>query len=236
VLELIDLDIYHGDLQALWGVSLAIRDGDITTLIGSNGAGKSSTLMAIVGLLKPARGNILFNGVRLDKLAPHRIVEMGVSLVPEGRRLFPEMTVRGNLEIGAFIDKARRTKHETMEWIYEVFPILKERAGQRASTLSGGEQQMLAIGRALMSQPKLLLVDELSLGLAPVVVEKISDVLKGINKEKGIGIFLVEQNVQMALELADRGYIIENGRIVGQGEARLLLESEEVKGAYLGIG
>ena len=236
MLELIDLDIYHGDLQALWGVSLAIRDGDITTLIGSNGAGKSSTLMAIMGLLRPARGNILFDGVRLDKLAPHRIVEMGISLVPEGRRLFPEMTVKGNLEIGAFIDKARRAKHETMEWIYEVFPILKERADQRASTLSGGEQQMLAIGRALMSQPKLLLVDELSLGLAPVVVEKISDVLKGINKEKGIGIFLVEQNVQMALELADRGYIIENGRIVGQGEARVLLESEEVKGAYLGIG
>ena len=236
MLELIDLDIYHGDLQALWGVSLAIRDGDITTLIGSNGAGKSSTLMAIVGLLKPARGTILFDGVRLDKLAPHRIVEMGISLVPEGRRLFPEMSVRQNLEIGAFIDKARRAKHETMEWIYEVFPILKERTGQRASTLSGGEQQMLAIGRALMSQPKLLLIDELSLGLAPVVVEKISDVLKGINKEKGIGIFLVEQNVQMALELADRGYIIENGRIVGQGEARVLLESEEVKGAYLGIG
>jgi branched-chain amino acid transport system ATP-binding protein len=236
VLELIDLDIYHGDLQALWGVSLAIRDEDITTLIGSNGAGKSSTLMAIVGLLKPARGTILFDVVRLDKLAPHRIVELGISMVPEGRRLFPEMSVRQNLEIGAFIDKARRAKHETMEWIYEVFPILKERAGQRASTLSGGEQQMLGIGRALMSQPKLLLVDELSLGLAPVVVEKISDVLKGINKEKGIGIFLVEQNVQMALELADRGYIIENGRVVGQGEARVLLESEEVKGAYLGIG
>jgi len=236
VLELIDLDIYHGDLQALWGVSLAIRDGDITTLIGSNGAGKSSTLMAIMGLLRPARGSMLFDGVRLDKLAPHKIVELGISMVPEGRRLFPEMSVRQNLEIGAFIDKARRAKHETMEWIYEVFPILKERADQRASTLSGGEQQMLAIGRALMSQPKLLLVDELSLGLAPVVVEKISDVLKGINKEKGIGIFLVEQNVQMALELADRGYIIENGRIVGQGEARVLLESEEVKGAYLGIG
>jgi len=235
VLELSGLDIYHGDLQALWGVSLTVRDREITTLIGSNGAGKSTTLMAITGLLRPAKGSILFDGTRIDKLAAHKIVELGISMVPEGRRLFPEMSVRQNLEIGAFIGKARRAKYETMDWIYEIFPILKARAEQQASTLSGGEQQMLAIGRALMSQPKLLLVDELSLGLAPVVVEKISDVLKEINKSRGIGIFLVEQNVQMALELADIGYIIENGRIVGQGEAEALLESEEVKEAYLGI-
>jgi branched-chain amino acid transport system ATP-binding protein len=235
VLELSKVDIYHGDLQALWGVSLFVRDGEITTLIGSNGAGKSTTLMAITGLLRPAKGSILFDGARIDTLAPHKIVELGISMVPEGRRLFPEMSVRQNLEIGAFIAKARRAKYETMEWIYEIFPILKARADQQASTLSGGEQQMLAIGRALMSQPKLLLVDELSLGLAPVVVEKISDVLKEINKSRGIGIFLVEQNVQMALELADTGYIIENGRIVGQGNAKSLLESEEVKEAYLGI-
>lgn len=235
MLELSGLDIYHGDLQALWGVSLLVRDGEITTLIGSNGAGKSTTLMAITGLLRPAKGSMLFDGARIDTLAPHRIVELGISMVPEGRRLFPEMSVRQNLEIGAFIGKARRAKYETMDWIYEIFPILKARAEQQASTLSGGEQQMLAIGRALMSQPKLLLVDELSLGLAPVVVEKISDVLKEINKSRGIGIFLVEQNVQMALELADIGYIIENGRIVGQGEAEALLESEEVKEAYLGI-
>jgi branched-chain amino acid transport system ATP-binding protein len=235
VLELSGLDIYHGDLQALWGVSLTVRDREITTLIGSNGAGKSTTLMAITGLLRPSKGSILFDGTRIDKLAAHKIVELGISMVPEGRRLFPEMSVRQNLEIGAFIGKARRAKYETMDWIYEIFPILKARAEQQASTLSGGEQQMLAIGRALMSQPKLLLVDELSLGLAPVVVEKISDVLKEINKSRGIGIFLVEQNVQMALELADIGYIIENGRIVGQGEAEALLESEEVKEAYLGI-
>ena len=235
MLELSGLDIYHGDLQALWGVSLTVRDREITTLIGSNGAGKSTTLMAITGLLRPAKGSILFDGTRIDKLAAHKIVELGISMVPEGRRLFPEMSVRQNLEIGAFIGKARRAKYETMDWIYEIFPILKARAEQQASTLSGGEQQMLAIGRALMSQPKLLLVDELSLGLAPVVVEKISDVLKEINKSRGIGIFLVEQNVQMALELADIGYIIENGRIVGQGEAEALLESEEVKEAYLGI-
>lgn len=235
MLELSGLDIYHGDLQALWGVSLTVRDREITTLIGSNGAGKSTTLMAITGLLRPSKGSILFDGTRIDKLAAHKIVELGISMVPEGRRLFPEMSVRQNLEIGAFIGKARRAKYETMDWIYEIFPILKARAEQQASTLSGGEQQMLAIGRALMSQPKLLLVDELSLGLAPVVVEKISDVLKEINKSRGIGIFLVEQNVQMALELADIGYIIENGRIVGQGEAEALLESEEVKEAYLGI-
>jgi branched-chain amino acid transport system ATP-binding protein len=235
VLELSQLDIYHGDLHALWNVSLTVRDGEITTLIGSNGAGKSTTLMAIAGLLRPAKGMISFDNVRLDRLPAHKIVDAGISMVPEGRRLFPEMTVSGNLAIGAFIEKARAEKHETMEWVYEVFPKLRERANQRASTLSGGEQQMLAIGRALMSQPKLLLIDELSLGLAPVVVEKIAEVLKQINKAKGIGIFVVEQNVQMALELADRGYIIENGRIVGSGDARVLLESEDVKEAYLGI-
>lgn len=235
MLELSQIDVYHGDLQALWNVSLTVQDSEITVLIGSNGAGKSTTLMAIAGLLRPARGTISFDGVRVDKLPAHSIVDRGISVVPEGRRVFPEMTVSGNLEIGAFIEKARHEKQQTKEWVYGIFPKLRERAKQRASTLSGGEQQMLAIGRALMSRPKLLLIDELSLGLAPVVVEKISEVLKEINKTKGIGIFLVEQNVQMALELADRGYIIENGRIVGSGDARTLLDSEDVKEAYLGI-
>ena len=235
MLELSQLDIYHGDLQALWNVSLTVRDREITTLIGSNGAGKSTALMAIAGLLKPAKGTISFNGVRLDKLPAHKIVDIGISMVPEGRRVFPEMTVTGNLEIGAFVGQARRERQKTMEWVYEVFPKLRDRARQQASTLSGGEQQMLAIGRALMSRPRLLLIDELSLGLAPVVVEKISEVLREINKANGIGIFLVEQNVQMALELADTGYIIENGRIVGHGDAGTLLESKEVKEAYLGI-
>jgi len=235
MLEIRQVDVFHGDLQALWGVSLMVEESRITTLIGSNGSGKSTTLATIAGLLKPAKGMVSFKGEKLNKLPTHKIVELGISMVPEGRRLFPEMTVKDNLEMGAIPKRARQSKNETMNWIYEVFPILNERATQRADTLSGGEQQMLAIGRALMSQPELLLVDELSLGLAPVVVQKISRILKSINKTKGIGIFLVEQNVPMALELADKGYIIENGRIVGEGDAKALLNSEQVKEAYLGM-
>lgn len=235
MLEIRQVDVFHGDLQALWGVSLMVEENRITTLIGSNGSGKSTTLATIAGLLKPAKGMVSFKGEKLNKLPTHKIVELGISMVPEGRRLFPEMTVKDNLEMGAIPKRARQSKNETMNWIYEVFPILNERASQRADTLSGGEQQMLAIGRALMSQPELLLVDELSLGLAPVVVQKISRILKSINKTKGIGIFLVEQNVPMALELADKGYIIENGRIVGEGDAKALLNSEQVKEAYLGM-
>jgi branched-chain amino acid transport system ATP-binding protein len=235
MLEIHQIDVFHGDLQALWDVSLLVEENKITTLIGSNGSGKSTTLIAVSGLLKPTRGTISFKGERLDKLPAHRIVELGISMVPEGRRLFPEMTVKDNLEMGATTKRARSSKNETMKWIYDIFPILRDRYTQRADTLSGGEQQMLAIGRALMSQPELLLVDELSLGLAPVVVLKISRILKSINETRGIGIFLVEQNVPMALELADKGYIIENGRIVGEGNAKALLESEQVKEAYLGM-
>jgi branched-chain amino acid transport system ATP-binding protein len=235
MLELSSIDVYHGDLQALWDVSLTVEEGKITSLIGSNGSGKSTTLSTITGLLKPARGTLSFNGANLNKLPAHKIVELGISMVPEGRRLFPEMSVLDNLEMGAHARKAKEGKEKTLQWIYEVFPILRERSRQQANTLSGGQQQMLAIGRALMSQPSLLLVDEMSLGLAPVVVQKISQILKEINQTRGIGIFLVEQNVAMALELADKGYIIENGRIVGQGEAKALLESDAVKEAYLGI-
>jgi branched-chain amino acid transport system ATP-binding protein len=235
MLRIDGLDVFHGDLQALWDVSLSVEEKSITTLIGSNGAGKSTLLTSITGLLKASRGSISFKGTRLDRAATHKIVEMGISMVPEGRRLFKEMTVLDNLEMGAVTKRAKQEKNSTREWIYEIFPLLKERSKQRADTLSGGEQQMLAIGRALMSQPELLLVDELSLGLAPVIVQKISRILKEINETKGIGIFLVEQNVPMALELADRGYIIENGRIVGEGDAKALLESEEVKEAYLGL-
>ena len=236
MLQIDRLDVFHGDLQVLWRVSLTIDENRITTLIGSNGAGKSTALYTIAGLLKPSNGTIAFKGERLDKLPTHRIVEMGISMVQEGRRLFREMTVSDNLEMGAITKRARQSKPDTLKWIYEIFPVLGQRSKQRADTLSGGEQQMLAIGRGLMSQPELLLVDELSLGLAPVVVEKISGILKEINHTKGVGIFLVEQNVPMALELADKGYIIENGRIVGEGDARALLESDQVQKAYLGIG
>ncbi|MBP7527028.1 MAG: ABC transporter ATP-binding protein [Syntrophorhabdaceae bacterium] len=236
MLEITGIDVFHGDLQAVWDVSLSIEGKGITTLIGSNGSGKSTVLSTIAGLLKPVKGSIAFDGVRIDTMPAHKIVETGIAMVPEGRRLFREMTVMDNLEMGAITKRARQKKNETMAWVLDVFPILKERARQRADTLSGGEQQMLAIGRSLMSQPRLLLVDELSLGLAPVVVQKISHILDEINKTRGIGIFLVEQNVVMALELADTGHIIENGCIVGSGKASELLVSDQVRQAYLGMG
>jgi len=235
MLEIKNIDVYYGDLQALWDVSVNIAKGEIVTLIGSNGAGKSTLLKTITGLLKPRRGSILWEEVELDKLPAYKTVEMGVAMVPEGRKIFTEMSVHENLELGAFTREARKEKNKTVEWIYEIFPILKGRARQKAGTLSGGEQQMLAIGRGLMSLPKLLIIDEMSLGLAPIIVQEIADILKKINKTKGTSLFLVEQNVQMVLALADRGYIIENGRIVREGKADALLTSESVRNAYLGI-
>ncbi len=235
MLDVKHLDVYYGDLQALWDISLTIEEGRIATRVGSNGAGKSTVMKAISGLLKPRVGEIIFDNARLDRLPPHRIVEMGVCMVPEGRRLFPNMSVLENLEVGASPKQARRMRNDTLTWIYQVFPILKERAKQKAGTLSGGEQQMLALGRALMSLPRLLLIDEMSLGLSPVIVQEISRVLKEINHTKKLTILLVEQDVQLALSLADSGYIIENGRIVGQGRSGDLLCSDQVKEAYLGI-
>jgi branched-chain amino acid transport system ATP-binding protein len=235
MLEISHVDVYYGDLQALWDVSLTIGDGEIVTLVGSNGAGKSTILKTISGLLKPKTGSISFEGIRLDKLPAHRIAELGISMVPEGRRLFPQMSVLENLEMGASIRVARKVRHNTIGWIYELFPVLRQRAKQEASTLSGGEQQMLAIGRALMSQPRLLMIDEMSLGLSPLLVQEISRVIKDINKSREITIFLVEQDVNIALSMADRGYIVENGRIQSQGTARALLGSERIKEAYLGI-
>jgi branched-chain amino acid transport system ATP-binding protein len=236
MLEIHDIDVYRGDIQILWSASLAVEDGKITALLGSNGAGKSTLLMTICGLIKPSKGSIRFGGNQIDKQPVHKIVELGVSMVPEGRRLFPEMSVFENLELGAFTPKAREAKEQTIEEVFEIFPILKTRATQIAGTLSGGEQQMLAIGRALMSRPKLLLIDELSWGLAPVIVKYIAETIRQINRIRGLTIFLVEQNVSMTLGMADFGYILENGRIVGKGEAKELLQSEKVKNAYLGIG
>jgi len=234
VLEISNLDVYYGDLQALWGISLSVEDGSVVTLVGSNGAGKSTLMQAITGLIRPKAGSITFDGLRLDKLPAHRIVKSGVCMVPEGRRLFPRMTIIENLEVGA--STARKARQETLGWVYEVFPILEARSGQQAGTLSGGEQQMLAIGRALMSRPKLLLVDEMSLGLSPLATQSIAQAIKGLNESRGLAILLVEQDVQLALSLAHKGYIIENGRMVGQGDARDLLCSEEIKEAYLGMG
>jgi branched-chain amino acid transport system ATP-binding protein len=235
MLEISHVDVYYGDLQALWDLSLTIGDGEIVTLVGSNGAGKSTILKTISGLLKPRTGSISFDGMCLDKLPAHRIAGLGIAMVPEGRRLFPQMSVLENLEMGASIRVARRVRHNTIGWIYELFPVLRQRAKQEANTLSGGEQQMLAIGRALMSHPKLLMIDEMSLGLSPLVVQEISRIIKDINKSRRIAVFLVEQDVNMALSIADRGYIVENGRIQGQGTARALLGSDRIKEAYLGI-
>jgi branched-chain amino acid transport system ATP-binding protein len=236
MLEVSNIDVYYGDLQALWGVSLTVRKGEILTIVGSNGAGKSTTLKAISGLLKPKTGSMQCDGVALNGLPAHKIAELGISMVPEGRRLFPEMSVFENLEVGAFKRDARRVRRDTLVWIFEIFPVLKTRANQVSGTLSGGEQQMLTIGRALMSRPKHLLIDEMSSGLAPVVVQELSRILKKLNEKRGITIFLVEQNVRAALRLAHRGYIMENGHIIDDAEAGELLRSDKVKRAYLGFG
>ncbi|OGO24689.1 MAG: branched-chain amino acid ABC transporter ATP-binding protein [Chloroflexi bacterium RBG_16_50_9] len=234
MLEINHMDVYYGDLQSLWDVSIAVVDGKIVTLVGSNGAGKSTIMKAITGLLKPRTGKIVFNKINIERLPPHNIVEMGICLVPEGRRLFSGMSVLENLEVGASPKSARKTRDKNLDWVYEIFPILKERVKQAAGTLSGGEQQMLAIGRALMSEPSLLLIDEMSLGLSPIVVQELSRVIKEINQLKKLTILLVEQDVQLALTLSDTGYVIENGRIVGHGDSRELLNSDQVKEAYLG--
>jgi len=235
MLEIDKIDVSYGDVQALWQISLKVEDKEIVALIGSNGAGKSTVLKSVSGLIKPRKGTINYDGIRLEKQPAQKIVEIGICMVPEGRRLFPDMSVLENLELGAYLGRSRRAKDETLNWVYEIFPILKERTGQPARTLSGGEQQMLAIGRALMAHPKLLLLDEISLGLSPVLVETIYGVIKRISDSRRITILAVEQNVSVILELANRAYIIENGRIVGQGDAKALLESGEVKHAYLGI-
>jgi branched-chain amino acid transport system ATP-binding protein len=236
VLKVENVDGYYLDFQALWDISLTVEKGEIVALIGSNGAGKSSVLRAISGFLMPKKGTVAIDGVQIQKMQPQDRVKLGISLVPEGRRLFPEMTVLENLELGAYIKSARKARENTLEWVFQVFPRLKDRTGQTARTLSGGEQQMLAIARGLMSHPKLLLVDEVSLGLAPIIVQNIYKTLKEINQSLNMTILLVEQNVRLALEIAHKGYVIENGRIVGQGKAQELLNSEEVKNAYLALG
>ncbi|HOE35105.1 MAG: ABC transporter ATP-binding protein [Chloroflexi bacterium] len=233
MLKLTEIDTFYGDLQALWGISLEVREGEMVSLIGPNGAGKTTTLQSITGLLRPAKGSITFDGHDLLKVPPDKIVDLGVSMVMEGGRVFAGMTVLENLELGAYGSRARKERFETMEHVFKTFPRLKERLNQRAGTLSGGERQMLAIGRAMMSKPKLLMLDEPSFGLAPILVDAIFEMVKGINKQ-GVTILLVEQNVRAALELADRAYVIENGRIVGEGSGEALLSYESVRSAYLG--
>jgi branched-chain amino acid transport system ATP-binding protein len=233
MLELQDLSVYYGNIRALDGVSMQVRDGELVTLIGSNGAGKSTTLKAISGLLRPKSGTLLYNGNALESLSPHRIVGLGISQAPEGRRIFKGLTVAENLRMGAVQRRDTDGIRADTERVYNLFPILKERSRQVAGTLSGGEQQMLAIARALMSRPKLLLLDEPSLGLAPLVVKAIFETITRL-KEQGTTILLVEQNARLALDVADRAYVMESGRIILEGPAKELEHNPQIENTYLG--
>ncbi len=233
LLEIIGLDAAYGDVPALSGVALSVEPGEIVALLGPNGAGKTTLLKAIAGLLRPRAGTILWGGEDLGRVPSHRIVERGLALVPEGRRLFVSMTVEENLTLGAFAARARSAQDANLERVYTLFPILRERRRQIVRLLSGGQQQMVSVGRALMSSPRLLMLDEPSLGLAPLMVQAILDVLVEINRG-GVAVFLVEQNVRAALTLAHRAYILETGRIVGEGGGAELLQDPHVRRAYLG--
>lgn len=226
------INVFYGDLQAIRDVSFEVETGEKTVIVGSNGAGKTTTLKTVSSILHPRSGSIEFLGKRIDQLPPHKIIELGISHVPEGRGLFPRMTVTENLEMGAYT--RRESKNEMLEQVFQLFPVLKERRNQLAGTMSGGERQMLAIARGLMSKPKLLMLDEPSLGLAPMLVLSIFDMIETINKE-GVTILLVEQNVRHALEMADRGYVLETGRITMKGTGKELIDNEYVKKAYLGM-
>lgn len=233
MLQIDNIDVYYGKIQALKGVSLTVNDGETVALIGSNGAGKSTTLRTISGLLRPKQGRITYNGQPIDKLPSHEIVQLGVVHCPEGRRIFGSLSVNENLRLGAVTQTDANLIERTRRDVYDLFPRLSERANQQAGTLSGGEQQMLAIGRAMMSQPKLLLLDEPSLGLAPLLVESVFDIIQQI-KARGVTILLVEQNAWQALEIADRGYVMETGKITLTDSAAALLTNSQVEQAYLG--
>jgi branched-chain amino acid transport system ATP-binding protein len=233
LLRLEDVHTFYGRIEALKGISLEVREGEIVTLIGANGAGKSTTLRSISGLNTPRKGSVVFRGQNITRRAAHEIVELGISQSPEGRRLFPRMSVLENLEMGAFQRKNRAEIREDIERVYSLFPRLAERKSQKGGTLSGGEQQMCAMGRALMARPKLLMLDEPSLGLAPIFVEKIFEIIGEIN-EQGTTILLVEQNALMALDAAQRGYVLETGRVALSDDAKSLRENEQVRKTYLG--
>lgn len=234
MLEVKGIDTYYGNIQALRDVSLRVDDGEIVTLIGANGAGKSTTLMTICGINRPRKGAILWNGEPIHELPPHEIVRLGISQVPEGRLIFPDLSVRENLDLGAFLRNDVQGIKEDMDYVFDLFPILAQRRKQTGGTLSGGEQQMLAISRALMARPKLLLLDEPSLGLAPIIIQQIFQIIQRVNAN-GTTVFLVEQNANQALRIAHRGYVMENGRIVTSDSAENLLKSEDVRSAYLGM-
>ncbi len=234
MLGVTDLDVFYGDAQALWSVSMNVDAGEVVAIVGSNGAGKSTFVNAVMGINRARRGSILFEGVELTNLAGHRTCRQGIAIVPEGRRLFPFLSVQENLDLGAFNREARRHHQESLAWVHELFPRLSERRDQLAGTLSGGEQQMVAIGRALMARPRLLLMDEPSLGLAPVIVDEVFERIERVRAE-GVSVVLVEQNVKRALDISARAYVLAEGRIVQQGSAAELAASPEVVAALLGV-
>ncbi|OQX27251.1 MAG: branched-chain amino acid ABC transporter ATP-binding protein [Desulfobacteraceae bacterium IS3] len=235
MLKISNIETFYGNIRALKGVSIEISEGEIITLIGANGAGKTTTLMSVSGIVPPRFGEIHFMGEAIHRMSPDRIVSLGICHVPEGRRIFPYLTVMENLDMGAFLRNDKENIKKDMEYIFTLFPILADRRNQAGGTLSGGEQQMLAISRALMARPRLLMMDEPSLGLAPIVVRRIFDIIRKINIENKTTIFLVEQNANLALKVAHRGYVMENGRITLTDSAKNLLSNEAVKKAYLGL-
>ncbi len=234
MLKVEGIDVFYGDVQVIWDVSFEVNEGEVVALIGANGAGKSTLLRTVSGIVRPRQGGITFLGESLAEVPPYRIIEKGIAHVPEARRLFPDMTVEENLELGALKPAAKARRDESMERVFARFPRLKERRKQLAGTLSGGEQQMLAIGRGLMSLPRMLMFDEPSLGLAPLLVEEVFQVVRDVRAD-GVTVLIVEQNVRQTLAIADRAYVLETGRIVRHGSGGELLEDEEVKKAYLGV-
>jgi len=234
VLEVRGIDVFYGDAQALHQLGLHVRQGEVVTLVGSNGAGKTTTLRAISGLRPVARGDVVFEGESLVRMAAHRRAELGIAAVPEGRELWPQLTVRENLELGAYGRAARRHLSDSLDRVHALFPRIAERSSQLAGSMSGGEQQMVAIARALMSRPRLVMLDEPSLGLAPVIVSQVFDIIRRLH-EDGLTILLVEQNLKKALEVADRGYVVETGRIAMEGAAGDLLGNPDIRAAYLGV-
>ena len=234
MLELRNVDTFYGNIQALRDISLKVEEGDIVTLIGANGAGKSTTLMTVCGINRPRQGEIFWYGKPIHTLPPHEIVALGISQVPEGRLIFPDLSVRENLDLGAFLRQDKEAVKDDLDYVFSLFPILAERRKQAGGTLSGGEQQMLAISRALMGRPKLLLLDEPSLGLAPIIIQQIFSIIQKVNAN-GTTVFLVEQNANQALRIANHGYVMENGAITLEDRAENLLSNEAVKKAYLGI-
>ncbi len=234
MLQLDRINVFYGDIQALRDVSLIVPKGKITALVGGNGAGKTTIMRTVSGLLKAASGAVLLDGIRINGLPAHRIVEMGIAHVPEGRRVFPRMTVLENLHMGSHLAEARERRDQTLYWAFQLFPVLEQRSSQLAGTLSGGEQQMLAIARGLMSRPKILMLDEFSLGLAPIVVRELFEVIQEVHRQ-GVTVFLVEQNVRQSLSIAHRSYVLENGAVILDGEGRELLKSEYMMKAFLGM-